>query len=86
LAKNSTAKQVFAYSSIGLQLAITLLIFVYGGYRLDRRYETEPLFIVAGVVLGMGIGFYNLFKELSGLEKGGEKKGKKDSEKRRKWL
>jgi len=92
LAKRSAARQVFDYSSIGLQLAITLLIFVYGGYKLDIRYKTEPLFVVVGVVLGMGIGFYNLFKELSGIEKH-EKENKENTEdntedntRRRKWL
>ncbi len=88
MAKKSTAKQVFQYSSIGLQLAITLLIFVYGGYKLDSHYHTEPLFVVIGLVLGMGAGFYNLYKELSGIDKydKADREEQEENKSRRKWL
>lgn len=85
MAEKSAAKQVLAYSSVGLQLAITLLIFVYGGYKLDRHYHSEPWFLVGGTIIGMVLGFYNLYKELSGLEKSAPGK-KEDRGTRRKWL
>jgi F0F1-type ATP synthase assembly protein I len=82
LIKKSSTKQIFAYSSIGLQLAGTLLIFVYAGYKLDSHFKTTPWLLVCGTVLGMCIGFFSLFKELSGIDKGKQK----EEESRRKWL
>ncbi|HOH68689.1 MAG TPA: AtpZ/AtpI family protein [Bacilli bacterium] len=85
-AKNTT-RSVLAYSSIGLQLAGTILVFVYGGYRLDVYYSTTPGFLVAGAVLGLLIGFYSLIKELSAIEK--RLKGHREEEEKkkgRKWL
>ena len=63
--RESSGRQAFAHITIGLQLAITILIFVYAGYRLDLYYEKKPMFLVAGTVIGMCLGFYHLMKELS---------------------
>jgi ATP synthase protein I len=80
-----TTKDILAYSSVGLQLAGTLLICVYAGYWIDSRYMTSPWFLLAGAAVGMIAGFYNLFKELGALEKNKEGSEKVD-DKRRKWL
>ena len=56
---------VFAHLTIGLQLAITILIFVYAGYRLDLHFNKSPIFLLIGTVLGMSLGFYHLMKDLS---------------------
>ncbi len=85
LAGRKTTKAVLAYSSIGLQLAGTLLLCVYAGFWLDRRYGTTPWLLVAGAAVGMTAGFFNMFKELRMLEKNTEGSEKDDS-KRRKWL
>lgn len=73
---------IFAHITIGLQLAITILIFVYGGNWLDARFNKSPLFLIIGTVLGMCIGFYHLLKDLQG-EETKEKKAKE--RKRVKW-
>jgi len=64
LKRNSSGRQVFAHVTIGLQLAITILIFVYAGYKLDLYYKKSPVFLLIGTALGMGLGFYHLMKEL----------------------
>lgn len=83
--KDKTAQVVFANITIGMQLAIIILLFVYGGYRLDLHYDKSPLFIAIGTVLGMGIGFYHLFKELDDMARK-EKEAKKNGKQvRKKW-
>jgi F0F1-type ATP synthase assembly protein I len=73
--KNS-GQVVFAHITIGLQLGITMFIFVYGGHRLDLYFNKSPLFLIVGTVLGMCIGFYHLLKELHV----GDKKKDKDAD------
>jgi len=87
LGKKNTSHAVFANVTIGLQLAITVLIFVFGGYRLDLHYDKSPLFIMIGTFVGMGLGFYNLIKELQSQQKREEERDR-DSERkvRRKWM
>ncbi len=81
------ANALIAYSTAGLQLAIVLVLFVYGGYRLDLRLQTTPVFILLGSAVGMIAGLYNLLRGLKDIDrmlKQERKEGKE--EKRTKWL
>lgn len=67
--RNQKSSNLFiAYSTIGIQLALILLLFIYGGYRLDNYYDASPVFIIIGAFAGLCIGFYNLIRELKGLD------------------
>ncbi|HSV96316.1 MAG TPA: AtpZ/AtpI family protein [Spirochaetota bacterium] len=81
-----TIRGVLAYSTIGLQLAGMVLVFVYGGHWLDERYSTSPGFLVVGTVLGLSIGFYSLIKELGAIDKRLKGHKEEEQEKGRKWL
>lgn len=85
--KKNSGRDVFSHVTIGLQLAITMLIFVFGGYKLDLYFNKSPLFLIAGTFLGMGLGFYHLLKNLQvGNKKNDMQKGKDmPDEKRIKW-
>ncbi len=85
--KRNSGREVFSHVTIGLQLAITMLIFVYGGYKLDLYFTKSPLFLAIGTVLGMGLGFYHLLKNLQIGNKKNEtiKDENTSSEKRIKW-
>lgn len=45
-----------------------ILLGLYGGWWLDRRLETFPLFMLLGIFLGIGIGFYSLWRELNAIK------------------
>jgi len=83
LKKQKTTRVIFANLTIGLQLAITVLIFVYGGKWLDDRYITSPLFVAIGAALGMAIGFYHLMKE---LQRTTEDEKKSEEKEKNKWM
>jgi len=90
LKKDSSGRPVFAHITIGLQLAITMLIFVYGGHRLDLYYKKSPVFLLIGTVLGMCLGFYHLMKDLSKDNKDNKKSNtgqeeEKEEKKRIRW-
>jgi F0F1-type ATP synthase assembly protein I len=46
-----------AYGVIG-----AILLFGGGGYALDLWLGTQPWFLLAGVVVGLGAAFYSLFR------------------------
>lgn len=81
--KGNTPKTAFANITVGLQLGITVAVFVYGGYRLDIYNNTSPVFLLIGASLGMGIGFYNLLKEMQGMKR---KSTDQTEEKKDKWM
>ncbi len=39
----------WAYASVGLELVIPVALLTYGGYWLDGRLSTLPLFVILGV-------------------------------------
>jgi F0F1-type ATP synthase assembly protein I len=45
-----------------MQLAVTLLVGLYVGYRLDVRKDTLPWFTLAGAAIGIVAGLYNFLK------------------------
>lgn len=80
-----TKNVVLAYSTAGMQLAIFLVLFTYGGHRLDVKLDTSPLFVLLGSALGLGAGMYNLLKGLKEIDRY-LKDEEAPREKRRKWL
>lgn len=54
-------KDVAIYSTLSINLALTVGGGFYLGYLLDRHYGTAPRWILAGFLTGLGIGLYTLF-------------------------
>ncbi len=84
--KRSSNRSIFAYSTMGIQLAATVVIFVVGGYKLDQHYDRAPVFITIGAFIGMGVGFYHLLKQLKGIEEAEKREKNRRDEARKKWL
>lgn len=82
-------KEVVENVGLGMQMAISLFLFVYAGYRLDVYLETLPLFILVGTFLGLIVAFYYLFNELKrldSLDKMNKANNSKRKNDRNKWL
>ena len=54
---------------IGTTLAVTVLAGLGGGYWLDGRLGTRPVFLLLGAVFGLGVAMYQFFKTVAGLNK-----------------
>ncbi len=52
------------YAGLGLQFAISIILFLYIGQWIDRRYGTDPLFLIIGVFTGATAAFYSMYKSL----------------------
>jgi F0F1-type ATP synthase assembly protein I len=46
----------------GTQLAVSVLLGVFAGYYLDRRWGSSPWGLLAGATLGLAIGLYGFLK------------------------
>jgi len=69
----------FAFS-FGVTMVLSLLLGFYGGRWLDQKLGTEPLFLVAGLLLGVFVSFTSLLAELKVLETTKEPGGTGDDE------
>ena len=54
--------------SFGITMIAAIFLGLYGGWWLDRRLGTFPVFMLLGIFLGIGIGFRSLWSELNALK------------------
>ena len=57
------------YAGAGLQLAFTLVAFMFLGIWLDKRLGSSPWFVLICVFAGAGAGFYSIYRRLMGSAK-----------------
>lgn len=72
------------YAGIGLQFAASVLLFLYAGQWLDRRFHTAPWGVLVGVLVGASAAFYSMYRRLmADLERDEEAKRRRraDAEK-----
>ncbi len=47
---------------LGWYVAVCIVIGVFAGLWLDRKFETSPAFLLAGTLLGVATAFYGMYK------------------------
>ena len=66
--KDSLRSQVLVaagqYTGYGLTWALSTLLFLLGGWWLDGKVGTTPLFMILGAFVGGGAGFYSLYRHI----------------------
>jgi ATP synthase protein I len=55
-------REYASYGSLGLELAVTVLVCAYLGYRLYLYFHTTPWLMIVGVFLGFIAGVYTIYK------------------------
>lgn len=60
----STTPPTAAYAGAGLQLALTLVAFMFLGIWLDKRLGSSPWFVLICVFVGAAAGFYSIYRRL----------------------
>ncbi len=57
-------------------MVVPVALLAYGGNWLDRTLDTPPWFLLGGMLLGMAVGFYNLFRRAVPRNRGRNGKSK----------
>lgn len=60
----SNAPSASDFAGIGLQFAVSIILFVFAGQWLDRRLGTGPLFLIVGAFVGAAGSFYSMYRKL----------------------
>jgi F0F1-type ATP synthase assembly protein I len=57
------------FAGVGMQFAIAIIVFLFAGQWLDNRLGTNGLFTIAGVFVGGGAAFYNLYRKITAAQR-----------------
>jgi ATP synthase protein I len=62
-------KQIASYSTLGLEMGLSVAVGVAIGYYLDKWLKTEPWLLIIFIFVGAAAGFRSLFRALKRLER-----------------
>jgi ATP synthase protein I len=62
-------KQVASYSTLGLEMSLSVAVGVAIGYYLDKWMNTAPWFLIIFIFLGVAAGFRSLYRAWKRLER-----------------
>ncbi len=65
----SGAGSAASFAGLGIQLAISILLFLYLGQWLDKKLGTDPLLLIVGVFVGATVGIYNMYHVLTAAQR-----------------
>lgn len=58
------ARSLGRYAGVGLQFAVSILVFLYAGQWVDRRLGSAPWGMILGVFTGAGAAFWSMYRRL----------------------
>jgi ATP synthase protein I len=62
-------KQFASYSTLGLEMGLSVALGVGIGYYLDKWLNTEPWFLIIFIIFGVAAGFRSLYRAVKRLQK-----------------
>jgi F0F1-type ATP synthase assembly protein I len=77
-----TDSKTIQYSGLGVQLAVTILVFLFIGVWLDKKFNTEFIFTLILTFIGFGGGFYSFYLSINKLTKSKKENSEKPVEKK----
>ena len=57
------------FAGIGVQFGLTILVFVWAGVWLDRRFGTSPWLLLILVFAGAGGAFYSMYRRVTAAQR-----------------
>ena len=69
-----------SFAGVGLQFAVSIVLFLFLGQWADRKLGTSPVLVLAGVFIGGGAAFYSMYRRLTAAQKADDERRKHDKE------
>jgi ATP synthase protein I len=63
------------FIGVGWFIAISILLGVWGGLWLDEKLGTSPIMVIVGLILGLIVAFYGVYRMLLPLMRDRRNKG-----------
>jgi F0F1-type ATP synthase assembly protein I len=57
------------FAGVGIQFALAIVVFLFAGQWLDKRFGIKGFFTIAGVFVGAGAAFYSIYRKISAAQK-----------------
>lgn len=57
------------FAGLGIQFAAAIIVFLFAGQWVDDRLGTGGLFTIAGVFVGAGAAFYNMYRKITAAQR-----------------
>lgn len=64
-----------SYSTVGIELTLSVLFGFFGGRWLDEKFATSPVLAILGLVFGAAAGFRAVFRAASRMKQDNEQDG-----------
>ncbi len=65
------------FVGVGWYIGSCIVLGIFGGLWLDKKFNTRPLLVIIGLILGLVVAFYGVYRMLLPLIK--NKQNKEDS-------
>lgn len=80
--KRPTVPTVGEYAGVGLQFALTIVVFMFAGMWLDRTLGTSPWLLILFVFGGATAGFYSIYRKLMAAQRRADDERRAERERR----
>ncbi|MCG8684720.1 MAG: AtpZ/AtpI family protein [Desulfobacterales bacterium] len=60
--KGKTFRELGYFASLGMSVALSIVIGLAIGYWLDKKFDTQPVLLLVGLGFGIAAGFSNIIK------------------------
>jgi len=57
------------FAGVGLQFAVTIVVFMFAGIWLDRTLHTSPWLLLVCVFAGAAAGFFSIYRKLMSAQR-----------------
>jgi F0F1-type ATP synthase assembly protein I len=57
------------FAGVGFQFAAVIVVFLFVGQWLDKKFGTNGLFTIVGVFVGAGGAFYNMYRKITAAQR-----------------
>lgn len=67
--KGKVIRQIASYSTLGLEMGLSVAVGAAIGYYLDKWLDTEPWFLIIFLLFGVVAGFRSLYRAMKRLQR-----------------